>query len=608
MRASSYFERAMEHKRKREHDKAIEKMQLAIKEDPRYIEAYSVLGEWYYQARKYREAASLFETACKAFPENKMAFAKPLAKSLLGAYDYNRAQTVITDNMVAWNKAEWKHLQEQAFFMQKAMKTKWKDTVRNLGSRINSRYAEMFPRISTDTATLYLTRKVNGIDEDLFVAKVDSCGGWFKPLGIGSPINSSDHESGQMVSGDEHYMFFSRCGNRSDNGWDQGECDLFMAYTADSTWSVPQSFGATINTPAYEGMPCLSPDNRELYFVSNRPGGYGGLDIWVSRFQDGFWQVARNLGPTINTKGNETAPFLHIDNNTLYFSSDSLVGLGGTDLFFCRRTNDTCWGAPQNMGYPFNTTANEHSISITVDGTKAFLSSDRDSVLGNFDIYEINMPQQMQPIPVAIIKGFTYDSISSNKLNYTRIYINDANTGNQLYHFISNRGDGSYMITLPVGNDYVYNADRIGYMEITDTIRLMDKDATQDLNYNIPLLPQGYQAPVHDSLILTINFQKNTASLTDSNKTTIKQLLDPWLSSANIRIMVNGYTDNTGTPMINEQLSYMRAGLISKELSTLGFDPSIIQTYGWGDAEPLTSNDSEEGQNINRRVEVVIRQ
>lgn len=606
-RAEKLYMRAMEYQAKKDPVNACATMQQAIAAYGGYTEAYSALGEWYFNQHKFHDAAALFRQASAGCKNGNIAFAKPLAKCLLYDYKTAEAMQVLSTYNLDKDKGEWQKLKDQAAFMQRALNNPWPDTARNLGLRINSRYAEMYPCISADTQTLYFTRRVNGVDEDFFKAKADSCGGWFKARNMGTPPNTPDIEAAQVISGDGHYLFFMRCENRSENGWDKGGCDLYMAYTGDSTWSIPQSFGATINTPAYEGMPCLSADNRELFFVSNRDGGFGGLDIWVSRFEDGLWQAPRNLGPEVNTAGDETAPFIHIDNNTLYFASNGLTGMGGSDLFYCKRTQDTLWTKPQNLGYPINSTADETGISITLDGRKAFFASDRDSVAGNFDLYEINLPQSLQPVPVAIIKGYSYDSLSKDRLNYSSIYITDAKTGAQLYHFVSNRGDGSYMMTLPVGKDYVYNADRIGYSDITDTIHLAGMQYTAPIEYNIALLPQDYVAPINDSNILTIFFPRNSARLTDDDKNNLRTALDPFIMDKHVSIMVNGYTDNTGTPLINEQLSFMRAGLVAKEINALGVEQELIRSQGWGEANPIAPNDTEEGMTRNRRVEVIIR-
>lgn len=604
-RAQRDFQRAMEYSAKKEQAEAIDKMKDAINTYPAYTDAYSILGQWYFDAHRFSDASALFSEASKNCKDGNKAFAKPLTKSLL--YDYQPSKALQVIDSYGGNAADWQALRANAIFMQQALANPIKDSLIHLDGRVNSPDPEMYPYISADTQTLYFTRRVNNADQDFYKAKLDSCGGWFRARNLGSPPNTSAQEAAQMISADNHYLFFSRCDNRSDNGWDKGGCDLFMAYTGDSVWSVPQSFGATINTPAYEGMPCLSADNRELFYVSDRDGGYGGFDIWVSNFEDGLWQAPRNLGPAINTKGNDVAPFLHIDNNTLYFASDGHTGMGGYDLYMSRRIDDTTWSEPVNLGYPINTTANENSISLTTDGRVAYFASDRDSISGNYDLYRIGIPQELQPLQVTTIYGYTYDSLAKDRLNYASIYIKEKETGKEIYHFVSNRGDGSFMMTLPAGKQYIYDADRIGYMDMTGDISLQQEAAGHKLCYNIPLLPQGYQKPINDSLVLTIHFARNIAQLSDSDKQNITNALVPWMQEKGLIILVNGYTDVSGSPMINEQLSYMRAGLVSKVIEDLGFDPLNIQLKGWGEAEPIAPNDTEENMTLNRRVEVIIR-
>lgn len=608
--AVSKYQQAQKYRLKKQDSLAYIAMNEAIKQAPTYADAYSTLGAWYFTDRKYAAATDVFVRASRSCKNGQTAFALPLARCLL--YDYKPTQAlqlIVSHTQSGKANKEWETLRKQAVYMQKALANPLKDSVTNLGVRINTRYPELHPFISADTMQLYYTRMVNNVDMDCYRTAVDSCGGWFSGGNLGAPTNTMNHEAAQTVSADGHYLFYMRCENRSDNGWDQGGCDLYMAYTADSVWSIGQSFGATINTTAYEGMPCLSPDNRDLYYVSNREGGYGGLDIWVSRFYDGLWQQPRNLGPEINTAGDETSPFIHIDNRTLYFSSTGHPGMGGADLYYCRRVNDTTWSAPVNLGYPINSTGNEGSISISIDGTRAFLASDRDSLSGNYDIYETKLAAHLQPVPVAVIKGYAYDSLEKSRLNYASLIINDVRTGEQLYRFVTNRGDGSFMLTLPTGKKYAYVADRVGYMEKADTLSLIDvvPDVANPIEYNIPLLPHGYSAPIHDSLILTINFPINSASLTDSAKALIQQAMEPWLQETGFVMLINGYTDNTGTPMINEQLSAARAKLVAEEMAGYGLSEFNMTTQGWGEAAPVASNDTEIGRDLNRRVEVIIR-
>lgn len=605
-RAQKWYNKALQLEMKKEHEEARRTMEKAIEEDRTHIEAYSMLGNWYFNDHNFPKATEIFRKAYTGTKRGYALFAYPLAKSLIASGEPGEALSVI--NNAASNSKEWRALKEQAFFVQREMNRKWKDTVTNMGFAINTGDAEMFPWISTDEKQLYLTRRRNNSDEDFYVAEMDTCGEWYSARNMGSPPNTADQEAAQMISADGHYLFFMRCENRSLNGWAQGGCDLYMAYTADSNWSVPQSFGATINTPAYEGMPCLSPDNRELYFVSNREGGYGGMDIWVSRFENGLWQAPRNLGPNINTAGNETAPFLHIDNNTLYFSSDGRTGFGGADLFFSQKVTDSTWSVARNMGMPINSAADESSLCVSIDGKHIYFSSDREKAAGDFDVYKMNLPEALQPVPVHLVKGYAYDSLSKERLNYASVFVRDAATGQDIYHFNSNRGDGSFTMTLIAGKKYALHTDRVSYLDGEDTLDLAGLPAGTTTWHNIALLPSDYIAPVNDSLIATIYFPINSQKLSDSDKYIISAALEPWLDNAGAYIFyVNGYTDNSGTPMINEELSYLRAHLVSSMLLSMGINEMNIHTKGWGEANPITDNDSEEGKNRNRRVELIIR-
>lgn len=604
-RAQRYFDKAMRFEAQKKYAEARAAMEKAIQEYPAFGDAYSTLGAWYFKDHHFDTSAAIFRKAYMNVVNGKKLFAYPLAKSLVYSGRAGEALAVISQGS---DSKEWKTLREQALFVQQNGNSIWKDTVFNMGPAVNTNDAEMFPWISTDEQRIYFTRRRNNTDEDFYVAQMDTCGEWYTAKNMGRPPNTPNQEAAQMISADGHYLFFMQCENRSENGWAKGGCDLYMSYTADSVWSAPQSFGATINSPGYEGMPCLSPDNRELYFISDREGGMGGMDIWVSRFEDGLWRQPKNLGAPVNTPGNETAPFLDIDNHTLYFSSDGHVGFGGADLFISRRVNDSLWSKPLNMGAPVNSAADETSLCVNIPGNRIYFASDRDSVAGNFDLYQMTLPEKLRPVPVNIVKGYVYDSLSQLRLNYASIYVRDFTTQEDLYHFNSNRGDGSFMITLPAGKKYLWHTDRVSYQDGKDTLDLTDQVAGVPYYYNIPLLPSDYIAPVHDSLVLTIWFPVNGAELSDSDKIAISTALEPWLyDHSGLVVFVNGYTDNTGTPLINEQLSYMRAGLVTDAIEALGIDRMNIQTKGWGEADPLDLNDSEEGRSWNRRVEVIIR-
>jgi outer membrane protein OmpA-like peptidoglycan-associated protein len=601
--AQHAYDHALRLEAKHKHEQACRTMEDAINLYPGFPNAYSTLGEWYFNEHLFAQSVSVFRKAFNSTNNGAKQFSFPLAKSLVYAGFADEALNYIPYS----GDKNWDAIRKQANFIINHRGKAWNDTVFLL-QRTNSPYAEIYPCISTDEQKIYFTRNVNGIDEDFFVAMKDSCGGWFKPKNLGSPPNTPDQEAAQMISADGHYLFFTKCENRTQNGWENGGCDLYMSYTADSVWSQPQSFGGTINSPAFEGMACLSPDNRELFFVSNRAGGYGGMDIWVSKFENGLWQLPRNLGPEINTAGDETAPFIHPDNYTLYFSSTGHEGFGGADFFMAKRKNDSVWTQVVNMGEPINSTADESSLCVNFSGTKIYFSSDRYNHAGNYDLYEMKMPVPLQPKQLVALKGYVYDSLTKERLNICSIYVREVYAGNLSYRFVSNRGDGSFMITLPTGKKYSWTTDRISYMNHEETFEYPKTLSGTIQEYNIPLLPDDYLAPINDSLIATFHFPKNVALLTPRDKQLLQQALAPFIQdSKGIMILVNGYTDNSGTPLINEQLSYVRADLVAKEIISLGWDEMQVQQKGWGEANPVAPNDDEDKSSRNRRVEVIIK-
>lgn len=603
-RAQHFFKKGNYYKAKKNTAKAYNFLQRAIKEYSGYDIAYSTLGTWYYDAHNYEQSGDVFAAAAQSCSKGKERFALPAARGYLMA---QKIDTAIYWLGMAPDNAAVKKMRAEATFMKQMLQHKDTNQVYNLGIRINSRQSEMYPFLSSDRQTLYFTRRVNGIDEDFYYAKPDSCGGWFTAKNMGSPPNTSAQEAAQTISADDHYLFFMRSDNRSENGWAQGGCDLYMAYrlAVDSPWSVPQSFGATINTPAYEGMPSLSPDINDLYFVSDRPGGYGGLDIWVSHFSFGLWQLPRNLGPEINTPGNETTPFISSDNTTLYFASDGHPGFGGSDLFKSKKIADTSWGEAVNLGAPINSTFDENSISITPDGRTALFASDRNNLAGDFDIYETTLSEKNAPVATSFALCYLYDSLNKLPTEYGTITLSD-DAGKELAVYHSNRGDGSVQMSLPLHTTFKYVVKGLGYQPVEGTIHFSEP-CTNTCIFNFPLLPQTYVKPTNDSAVLTISFPKNVTDLSDTQIALVNRIFTPWKEKQDIHIFVNSYTDNSGTPLINEEKSAIRAHVVANEIIQMGFAQDIVSATGFGEANAIAPNDSPENQDKNRRVELIVR-
>ena len=277
-------------------------------------------------------------------------------------------------------------------------------TPENMGPAVNSPDDEYLPTLTANGKMLLFTRYNRpSMAEDFFYSRLTPEGKWSKAIRMAEPLNSDDNEGAGCISQDGRILYFTACG-RKDGA---GRCDLYISYRKGNGWSQPQNLGPAVNTGGWESQPCLSIDGQTLYFVSDRKDGYGGMDIWRSTLVEGRWSQPVNMGPGINTPGDEKSPFISFDNQTLYFSSNGLVGMGGMDLFLCRRTGDTTWSEPQNLGYPINTRGDESSLIVSPDGTTAIFSSDKFGGQGQLDLYSFALPETVRPEPVVYKEEIT---------------------------------------------------------------------------------------------------------------------------------------------------------------------------------------------------------
>ena len=273
-----------------------------------------------------------------------------------------------------------------------------------LPASVNDEYDQYWPSLSADANILVYTSN-RPIDpknpearrnrqEDFFIT-TRSADGWLPPVAMGSPINTPDNEGAQALSANGREMYFTAC-NRLDG---YGRCDIYHSVLKRTGWSVPQNLGPPVNTEAKESQPSLSADGLSLYFSSDRPGGRGGMDIWVSHKQNDLWQEPIPLGDSINTLWHETSPFIHPDGHSLYFASDGWPGMGRSDLFVSEMRADGVWMKAQNLGYPINTHREEMGLIVQTTGDKAIFSSARVAGKG-LDLWEFELPRDFRPIPV----------------------------------------------------------------------------------------------------------------------------------------------------------------------------------------------------------------
>ncbi|TND08146.1 MAG: ompA [Bacteroidetes bacterium] len=333
--------------------------------------------------------------------------------------------------------------------------------IKNLGGPINTENSEYVPVITADETMLLFTYKgVNskgGLQdlkfkpdpngeyyEDIMVShRVGDT--WLSPESISDKINTNAHDASIALSNDGQLLFIYKSSPK-----DKG--DIYQSRLRGDVWTEPVKLKGDVNTPgAWEGSCSITNDGKTLYFASERPGGFGGRDIYVSELQpDSTWGKAKNLGPTINTPFNDDAPFIHPDGITLFISSEGHNSIGGYDIFYTVNREDG-WGKPVNLGYPANTAFDERFYVLSADGATGYFSSDRKGTVGQQDIYAVSPGFQGEPPILALVVGFI--TVDKKPADATITVTNDEN-GQPQGVYKTNTSTGKYMIALKPGNKY----------------------------------------------------------------------------------------------------------------------------------------------------------
>ncbi len=344
--------------------------------------------------------------------------------------------------------------------------------VTHFNSIINTKYTEYNPVVSADESVMAYTalrpntgktRTGDKFIEEIYITYNNS-GAWSEPKVVPIAHDYNVGTAGISADGQKMLIFM---GGAADPG------SLFQITKAGDTWSKPSLITPSINTPKYlESTASITPDGKTIYFASDRLGGQGGLDIFKTTLQsNGSWTAPVNLGGQINTSANEDAPFIHPDQKTLFFTSDGHNTMGGRDIFVSR-LNNNAWTAPENMGYPVNTTVNDNYFTLIADGTRAYFSSDRKGGMGGQDIYYIDLPAESANIPLTMIKGKILNAETGKPLP-TKIYLIDNETDKKLdFVYDPDPVTGNYLIILPPSKNYDMVIESEGFLPYTLNINV----------------------------------------------------------------------------------------------------------------------------------------
>ena len=468
---------------------------------------------------------------------------------------------------------------------------------RALSPAINTAAAEYLPALPADGERMIFTRRVRG-QEDFFLAqKVEDVWVSAEPI---DELNTSENEGAHFLSVDGRTLLFTRCGVRDD----YGSCDLYFTTSDGKQWQAPRNLGPQVNTNAWESQPCLSADGKRLFFSSNRPGGKGGRDIWyLDRTKDG-WSAATNLA-VVNTVGNEESPYLHPDGHSLYFMSNGHPGHGGYDLFYHDLAGDQ---AVVNLGGSVNTREDEGAMSITLDGKTGYFARTvaDDPARLNIDIFETPLPSSVRSVPTIFVEMEVYDAVTKERLATTAL-VHDL-LQNKTFSSYRVSATGQSLVTLPSGGDYSLRIDKPGYTFYSQHIDLSQQSTKLDpIRLQVLLSPINNLAEDSEPIILrNIFFASGSADLLNASFAELDFLKTKMDKNAEMKIIIQGHTDDVGSAADNQRLSEARAKSVYDYLVTAGIDPARMQSRGFGEDRPLSPNMSEEGRKQNRRTEFVI--
>ena len=592
-----------------DYQKAEVLLRVATSSDPEFYEAYMMLGELYTKQKKFSEAAANYFAAINLDSTSYKPVFFSLANAELMSGDYHNALNHYKTYLRNKGNSEKNRLLavkniRNCEFAIEAMKKPVPFNPISVGSTINTDEDEYWPSITADGQTLMFTRQIyagNGpfgpAQEDFYISLL-SDSGWGKAVNAGEPLNTKNNEGAQTLSSSGNYMYFTAC----DRPGGQGSCDIYFSAFNNGRWTIPYNIGAPVNSSSWESTPSISADGNMLFFSSNRPGGFGGKDLWVSFATDkGKWLPPVNLGKTINTEGDEMSPFIHFDGKTLYFASDGRPGMGGFDIYMSRMNNDTTWTQPQNLGYPINTSSDDMGLVIEAGGQKAFFSSKRDNKNGK-DIFYFKVDESVRPDPVSYLKGKVIDKETGKLLKADYELINLST--NRVTVKSTTDEEGNFLVCLPSGYNYGINVSKTGYLFFSENFMFEGQHTVMK-----PLIKRIFlnQARVGEKMLLAnVFYEIDSWELKKESVEELNNLADLLAYNKNLVVEIGGYTDSTGTNEYNLLLSEKRALSVVNYLINKGISSDRLRYKGYGNTSPVGDNITSEGRKLNRRTEAKI--
>jgi len=498
----------------------------------------------------------------------------------------------------------------------------------NAGPELNSSASDYGPVVSADEATILITSRRagstggkkdpegNGYFEDIYQSTWRGKA-WSPAANLGPPVNTDDHNATVGLAPDGQRMLVYAGTNGG---------DLLEATLGGTAWDKPRRLSGRINTASHETSASYSPDGRYLYFVSDRPGGAGGSDIYKVDLEGKNQPVS--LGPVINTAYGEEGVFMQPDGKTMFFSSEGHNSMGGYDIFKSVFENGK-WSEPENLGWPINTPDDDVFFVTSASGRHGYYSSDRPGGLGAKDIYRITflgpekqlvlseenqlLASRLAPVKqtvlapavavataqVTILKGTVTDDATKQPLEAAVDLVDNA-SGQTIATFRSNATSGKYLVSLPSGTNYGIVVRQEGYLFHSENFDLPAGAAYAEVVKDIAMK----RLEVGTTIVLrNIFFDTGKATLRPESRAELERLQKLLTETPALKLEMAGHTDNVGEAGLNQNLSQRRAQAVVAYLAQHGIGGARLTAAGYGETRPVAPNATKAGRQLNRRTE-----
>jgi outer membrane protein OmpA-like peptidoglycan-associated protein/tetratricopeptide (TPR) repeat protein len=589
-------------------------LEAAIKKKKNFVIAYRLLGVVNTRLGKYDASIIAYEKLFELSPSLSKAAYFECAQVYMKRYKYDRALALFNLYKNASStdyKADEQTVQiaydmvldreiRSCMYARNIDVTGMKEEAINLGTNINSAADEYLPTLTGDGRWLIFTSNRGG--ENILMSKPAANGTWAQARSISKAINTPRNEGMAKLTVCGRTIYFSAC------GWEnvEGGCDIFEAdFDTQNDFAVVDDVRPSqgLNSKKWDSQPAISCDGKTMYFASNRKGGKGGTDLWMSTLaDDGLWDPPVNM-KNLNTDGDEEAPYIAPDGLTLYFSSNGHPGFGEADIF---RTvlKEEVWTTPVNLGYSVNTPFREAGIVISPDGTTAYYASKKEGGKGGLDVYKIAMHPEIAPEKANVmVDAYVYDAATKEPIENVKVKIGKSGTKKQ--EFKTDKY-GRFFVCLPNNNSYSYILMNQEYQTFVGAEYFRRNKDEPTKKIEVFLIPNTTKTeakiPPKRKVRknLSVYFDSGKYNITEIQKEQLERMVNQFEDKTTIKLKVTGFADDVGNRDFNLALSVERAKMVSDYLISLGLDHSQVGYEGGG----VVQGDIAKHQK--RRVEIII--